>query len=377
MSSKKTMGLMLAILGVLLVIVALAILLDVMGTKEWIAYTLIGIAAVIVIAGLLSAFYMDKPKNAKPKSAAVAKTRAEIVAGIGEGQLADAIRYGTAKIDAKVAKGVMKESVAGMFFGKLMAYAPKIGTPEEEAALVPVSQIIGGINDYPEIAVPATPEPEAPKVKEPKKKKEKPVKAAPVKAAATVAATTWAGKAAAANLGNGKLADAIVYGAGKIDGKVASGAMDDATAGLYYNRLMAYAPKIGTPEEEATLVPVSQLIGGINDVSARPKKAAPVPAPEVSKEAPKAEPVKAAPAPAKGVWADKTRAAKLGDGKLACAILYASAKIDTKFDTGKINEATANAYYNKVIGYASKIGTDAEEASMVSVSQLIGGINSL
>ena len=87
------------------------------------------------------------PKAVKEKSAKVAKgSYASKVKVSGKGPLANAIRFGAEKLDSKVAAGTMNTATADGFFDKLMSYAPKIGTPEEEATLVPVGQLIGGIN---------------------------------------------------------------------------------------------------------------------------------------------------------------------------------------------------------------------------------------
>jgi len=68
------------------------------------------------------------------------------VGDIGDGKLADSIRFAAAKIDTKVANGTMSAGTADAFYVKLTSYVPKIGTDEEGDSLVSVSQIIGGIN---------------------------------------------------------------------------------------------------------------------------------------------------------------------------------------------------------------------------------------
>ena len=439
-STRKTIGLTLALIGVVIAVMGLAILLDVAGSKEWTAYTLIALAVFMLIYGALVAYYIDKPKKARAPSAApapVAQRRtgsyeAE-AAGIGEGRLADAIRFGAAKIDAKVAAGTMSEGTANVFFGKLMSYVPKIGTEEEEAACVSVAQLIGGINDSFENVKPAASSGDAGEahgahaeaegsddgrklIKAPKQKREKPkkVKAAkpakpakaekavaakPAKAATAAAAGAYAAKT---NVGSGKLADAIKYGAAKIDAKVAAGTMSEGTADVFYGKLMSYAPKVGTDEEEASLLPVSQLIGGIND-SAENKKTAPVAAPAkaapakaektveekpvekakpaeepAKKEKPaKEKPVAAAAAPvakaAAGAYAAKP--IKAGTGRLADAIKYGAQRIDARLGAGEIDDDAANVFFDKLVSFAPKAGTDGEEAALVSVAQVISAIN--
>ena len=88
------------------------------------------------------------------------------------------------------------------------------------------------------------------------------------------------------DIGDGKLADSIRFAAAKIDTKVAAGTMSAGTADVFYVKLISYVPKIGTDEEECSLVAVSQLIGGINGVSEK------VEAPASGKAAKKAEKVK-------------------------------------------------------------------------------------
>ena len=443
-STRKTIGLTLALIGVVIAVMGLAILLDVAGSKEWTAYTLIALAVFMLIYGALVAYYLDKPKNVRAPSAApapVAQRRtgsyeAE-AAGIGEGRLADAIRFGAAKIDAKVAAGKMSEGTANVFFGKLMSYVPKIGTEEEEAACVSVAQLIGGINDSFENVKPAASSGDAGEahgahagaedssdgrklIKAPKQKREKPkkVKAAkpakpakPAKAEKAVAAKSVKAASAAAagaytaktaNVGSGKLANAIKYGAAKIDAKIAAGTMSEGTADVFYGKLMSYAPKIGTDEEEASLLPVSQLIGGIND-SAENKKAAPVAAPAkaapakvektveekpvenakpveekpAKKEKPAKEKPVAAAAPvakaAAGAYASKP--IKAGTGRLADAIKYGAQRIDARLDAGEIDDAAGSAFFDKLVSFAPKAGTDGEEAALVSVAQVISAIN--
>ena len=436
-STRKTIGLTLALIGVVIAVMGLAILLDVAGSKEWTAYTLIALAVFMLIYGALVAYYLDKPKKARAPSAApapVAQRRtgsyeAE-AAGIGEGRLADAIRFGAAKIDAKVAAGTMSEGTANVFFGKLMSYAPKIGTEEEEAACVSVAQLIGGINDSFENVKPVAGSDDAGEahgahagaedfgdgrklIKAPKQKREKPKKvkaekpAKPAKAEKAVAAksvkaapaATAGAYAVKTNVGNGKLADAIKYGAAKIDAKVAAGTMSEGTADVFYGKLMSYAPKIGTDEEEASLLPVSQLIGGIND-SAENKKAAPAKAapakvektveekpvekaktveekPEKKEKPAKEKPVAAAAAPVAkataGAYAAKP--IKAGTGRLADAIKYGAQRIDARLGAGEIDDAAASAFFDKLVSFAPKAGTDGEEAALVSVAQVISAIN--
>ena len=88
------------------------------------------------------------------------------------------------------------------------------------------------------------------------------------------------------DIGDGKLASSIRFGAAKIDTKVAEGKMGEGTANTFFDKLMSYVPKIGTDEEEGSLVAVSQLIGGINGVSEK------VEVPASGKAAKKAEKVK-------------------------------------------------------------------------------------
>ena len=103
------------------------------------------------------------------------------VGDIGDGKLASSIRFGASKIDTKVSEGKMSEGTANTFFDKLMSYVPKIGTDEEEGAMVSISQLIGGINGVSEnVGVPAAGKAKKAEkvkpVKEEKPKKEKPVK---------------------------------------------------------------------------------------------------------------------------------------------------------------------------------------------------------
>jgi|GEM_PF-2397521 len=434
-SIRKTIGLTLALIGVVIAVMGLAILLDVAGSKEWTAYTLIALAVFMLIYGALVAYYLDRPKNARApaEAAPVAPRRAgSYVAeaeALGEGRLADAIKFGAAKLDAKVAAGTMSRGTADAYFDKLMSYAPKNGTPEEDAALVSVSQLIGAITktvekvDLSEAHDDAHGDADgsgrklvkAPKQKKVKPKKVKAAKPAKVeKAAAPVTkgavASVYATKAA--NVGSGKLADSIKYGAAKIDAKVAAGVMSQGTADMFYGKLMAYAPKIGTPEEEATLVLVSQLIGGINDYSEDVKAAnakaeaakaataaaavaaaAAAKAEEPAKEKPakvkeekpaekapeKAKPVEEKPVekPAAKVSAGgfAAKPIKAGTGRLADAIKYGAQRLDARVGAGEIDEAAADAFFDKLVSFAPKAGTDGEEAALVSVAQIISAIN--
>jgi hypothetical protein len=67
--------------------------------------------------------------------------------------------------------------------------------------------------------------------------------------------------AASVKLGDSNLAKAIKRGAEVIDAKVAGGKMNDAQAKANFNRLMDYKPKIGTPDEDAAVIEVAQIIG--------------------------------------------------------------------------------------------------------------------
>ncbi|MBO4552170.1 MAG: hypothetical protein J5673_03110 [Candidatus Methanomethylophilaceae archaeon] len=76
---------------------------------------------------------------AKKTKGAPAKRAAQFA---GEGKVPNALRYAADKIDAKVAAG-MPEAKAEMFMGALKA--AEASAADEDAKLIEISQIIGGI----------------------------------------------------------------------------------------------------------------------------------------------------------------------------------------------------------------------------------------
>ena len=85
----------------------------------------------------------DKGEGAKEPAAAKKKGPAKRAAQFaGEGKVADALRFAAEKIDAKVAAG-MPEKRADMFMASLKAV--EADSADEDAKLIAISQIIGGI----------------------------------------------------------------------------------------------------------------------------------------------------------------------------------------------------------------------------------------
>ena len=135
----------------------------------------------------------EKPAKPEKPVKGASKGYTAKATGVGKGQLADSIRFGAAKIDAKMAAGQMTAPTAELYFNRLMSYAPKVGTEGEGDAVVSVSQILGGIAKTAEKATPAPVAEEIPEdipekaeevvapVAEEKPKKEKTVKEKPVK----------------------------------------------------------------------------------------------------------------------------------------------------------------------------------------------------
>lgn len=70
---------------------------------------------------------------------------------------------------------------------------------------------------------------------------------------------------------------------------------------------------------------------------------------------------------------NRAASVNLGDTDLAKAIKFAAGKIDTKVSEGKISDAQADVYMERVMSYAPEVGKN-EDAALVAVSQVIGSI---
>lgn len=97
----------------------------------------------------IKALFGCKKKDAKAASPAKekkveAKATAKMVDQFkGEGKVADALRFGAAKIDAKLADGTLDEKRAAIFMANLKdCEAAQI---DDDAKLVSISQVIGAI----------------------------------------------------------------------------------------------------------------------------------------------------------------------------------------------------------------------------------------
>lgn len=159
--NNKTLGLILTLVGLVIAIIGVVLLvLDSIDIDDIVAYALIAVGAIVLVLGVLVMYVLKnelfggpaKEKKAPaakaaPKSSSSGssgKSRAGSV-NLGDTPLANAIKYGAQKVDSKVAEGKINDAQADAFIGRLMAYADKVGTNEEDAAMISVSQIIGVI----------------------------------------------------------------------------------------------------------------------------------------------------------------------------------------------------------------------------------------
>ena len=99
----------------------------------------------------IKALFSGKKKDAKAASPAGEK-KEKAKAGApakmvdqfkGEGKVADALRYGAAKIDAKLADGTLDEKKAALFMAQLKDC--EAAQVDDDAKLVSIGQVIGAI----------------------------------------------------------------------------------------------------------------------------------------------------------------------------------------------------------------------------------------
>ena len=163
MSSNKTIGLIIAVIGAVITLAgALTYVLDSIEIDEMISYGIIIAGVIIVVLGVLFMYFLGDmllgidPPAAKPAAKAAAKPAAAKASApkcradqvnLGNSKLAKAIKYGAAKIDSKVSAGKMSEKDADKFMEKLMAFAPSVGK-DEDAVMIPVGRTIGAIAEF-------------------------------------------------------------------------------------------------------------------------------------------------------------------------------------------------------------------------------------
>jgi hypothetical protein len=162
MSSNKTIGLIIAVIGAVITLVgALTLFLEDIELDEMISYAILAVGVIVVILGVLFMYVLgdmllgvDPPaakpaaKAAKPAAAKASapKSRADQV-NLGNSKLAKAMKYAADKIDSKVAMGKMSEKDADIFMGKVMAYAPSVGK-DEDAVMISIGRLIGAIAEF-------------------------------------------------------------------------------------------------------------------------------------------------------------------------------------------------------------------------------------
>lgn len=94
---------------------------------------------------------------------------------------------------------------------------------------------------------------------------------------------------------------------------------------------------------------------------------------EKAPKAPKEAKAKTGGAKASGSGKNRAASVNLGDTELSKAIKFAAGKIDDKVAEGKITDAQADVYMERVMSYAPEVGKD-EDAALIAVSQVIGSI---
>ena len=99
------------------------------------------------------------------------------------------------------------------------------------------------------------------KLKNAFKKKNKGEAPAAASAAPAKEAKKAAGNRVAEFAGEGKVADALRFAAGKIDAKVEAGAMTEVSANIFMAGLKAV--EADSIDDDAKLIQISQIIGGI------------------------------------------------------------------------------------------------------------------
>jgi ribonuclease E len=192
------------------------------------------------------------------------------------------------------------------------------------------------------------------------------------------------------------LAKAIDRGTAVIDANVAAGKMDPVQAEAGYSALEQYRPKIGTDEESAATVEVAQMIGLFimapvpprPPVEEGPSEKTPVKKAvrkTGTKTVAKKTAVKKTPAKktssktGKKTAAAKSYAASIRIGKqtlaaseLAREIKRGAATIDADLAVGRTDAVQAEADFNVLKAYKSKIGTPEEPDATAEVTRLIG-----
>lgn len=162
-----------SVVGFLVLIIGSMGYMGVFGMDEAVSYVLMVLGLIAVIGGMAVMMYrngssesdteeeqemgfIEKLKNAFKKKdkgeVKEAKPKAEAKKAApagkmvdqfkGEGKVADALRFAAAKIDLKMEAG-MSEKTAAIFMGGLKAV--EADTADDDAKLVAISQIIGGI----------------------------------------------------------------------------------------------------------------------------------------------------------------------------------------------------------------------------------------
>jgi len=163
MSSNKTIGLVIAVIGAVITLAgALTYVLDSIEIDEMISYVIIIAGVIIVILGVLFMYFLGDmllgtdPPAAKPAAKAAAKPAATKASApkcradqinLGNSKLAKAMKYAADKIDSKVSLGKMSDKDADIFMGKVMAYAPSVGK-DEDAVMISIGRLIGAIAEF-------------------------------------------------------------------------------------------------------------------------------------------------------------------------------------------------------------------------------------